>query len=193
MFFFTSDTHWRHFRILELSNRPFKDIDEHDNELVRRWNSVVTENDVVIHLGDVALGPWPVGLQNLHRCNGYKIHIPGNHDRNSSLEKSTRRERFTPDYEEVFDEIWAEQVPFELSSGFYVILSHYPPAQIADHGDVDRYPHMRPVDNGTHIIHGHTHQGHVVTTLASGAKAIHVGVDSWDYTPVSEDKIMALL
>ena len=41
MKWFTSDTHWGHANILKYDNRPFATIDEHDEELVRRWNAVV--------------------------------------------------------------------------------------------------------------------------------------------------------
>ena len=50
----TSDTHFYHRRILEYeaSSRPFKDIDEMNEELIRRWNKKVGTNDIVFHLGD---------------------------------------------------------------------------------------------------------------------------------------------
>ncbi len=54
MIFLTSDTHFGHGRILELSHRPFDSIEQHDDEIVRRWNEVVGPKDTVIHLGDVA-------------------------------------------------------------------------------------------------------------------------------------------
>ena len=50
MKWFTSDTHWGHANILKYDNRPFATIDEHDEELVRRWNAVVAPGDVVYHL-----------------------------------------------------------------------------------------------------------------------------------------------
>lgn len=80
--FFISDTHWGHKNIIKFEStkeiRNFDTIEEHDEELVRRWNSVVSPKDTVWHLGDVAFG-----LRNLHhvgRCNGNKKLVMGNHD-----------------------------------------------------------------------------------------------------------------
>ena len=57
--FFISDTHFGYKRIVEFSEtkpfRPFHSIDEHDEELVRRWNTTVRKKDTVWHLGDLPL------------------------------------------------------------------------------------------------------------------------------------------
>ena len=78
--FVTADTHFGHIGILRYceQSRPFDSIEEHNEELVDRWNSVVNKRDVVWHLGDVAFGK-----ENLHyltRCNGLKKLVMGNHD-----------------------------------------------------------------------------------------------------------------
>lgn len=49
---FTADTHFGHQRTLELSKRPFASIEEMDWAIVKGWNELVGENDVVYHLGD---------------------------------------------------------------------------------------------------------------------------------------------
>jgi len=58
--FLISDTHFGHANILTFKKKDgtllrsgFKDITDHDLELVKRWNSVVAPNDKVYHLGDV--------------------------------------------------------------------------------------------------------------------------------------------
>ena len=189
---FISDTHFEHARIIELSNRPFGDVKAMGSEILRNIVKFVPWDHTLVHLGDVALGPWPEGLKPLKIVQSRKILVPGNHDRVSSLESATRRERFLPDYEQAFDEIWDEQVDIEMD-GIKFAISHYPPAQIKDHGDKDRYPHLRPVDDGQkHFIHGHTHQSHTVTDLASGMNAIHVGVDSTGFKPVSGLDVLRL-
>jgi calcineurin-like phosphoesterase family protein len=78
--FVIGDTHFGHKKILELEkeSRPFKTIEEHDNELVYRWNSVVNKNDTVWHLGDVLFGKE--SFQTLYKLNGFKHLVMGNHD-----------------------------------------------------------------------------------------------------------------
>ena len=53
--YFTSDHHFGHKNIIEFSRRPFKDVDEMDEILIRKWNEKVKPEDEVYHLGDVGL------------------------------------------------------------------------------------------------------------------------------------------
>ncbi len=115
--------------------------------------------------------------------------MPGNHDNISSLSSAGRRERFWPLYQSVFDYIWKETSHIWLGDSTATI-SHYPPAEISDHGSVDRYPKLRPFDNGNRIfLHGHTHSTEKVTRLSTGSVAVHIGVDAWNYCPVSLDDV----
>lgn len=50
--FFTADTHFSQLRTMQLSQRPFINIDEMDYQLISNWNKTVSPNDVVYHLGD---------------------------------------------------------------------------------------------------------------------------------------------
>src|SRR5687768_13839820 len=85
---FTSDTHFNHARIIELSNRPFKAnkkqsaIEVMNEELIRRWNEVVAPEDKVYHLKDFGLGQMEDTLNIISRLNGTKTLVTGNHDRN---------------------------------------------------------------------------------------------------------------
>jgi len=49
-----------------------------DKEMVRRWNDTVRPNDKVYHLGDVVINRKALPI--LHRLNGDKVLIRGNHD-----------------------------------------------------------------------------------------------------------------
>jgi len=53
--FFTSDTHFDDEFAIRYFNRPFKSVDKMNGEIVEKWNSIVTENDTVYHLGDLTL------------------------------------------------------------------------------------------------------------------------------------------
>jgi calcineurin-like phosphoesterase family protein len=79
---FISDTHFNHHKIILLESArasEFDSIEEHDETLVERWNEVVRPNDVVWHLGDVAM--WDKeSLGVVARLAGIKRLLLGNHD-----------------------------------------------------------------------------------------------------------------
>jgi calcineurin-like phosphoesterase family protein len=78
--FFTSDHHFGHANIIRFCDRPFKDVQEMDEELIRRWNERIGPNDEVYHLGDIALTKGNGFDRILERLNGTKYLILGNHD-----------------------------------------------------------------------------------------------------------------
>ena len=54
--FITADHHFNHKNIIEYCKRPFKTVEEMDNIITEKWNKKVGKDDLVIHLGDFALG-----------------------------------------------------------------------------------------------------------------------------------------
>lgn len=84
--FFIGDTHFGHRNIINYSakyrlredGKPFETIEEHDEELVRRWNSVVGVKDKIFHVGDYCFGARNVDIAS--RLNGIKYLVAGNHD-----------------------------------------------------------------------------------------------------------------
>ena len=82
MAWFISDHHFNHVKIIEYCNRPFTNIEEMNEYMIKQWNSVVGENDLVYHLGDFALQSDKEAVANLvNQLNGHIILILGNHDR----------------------------------------------------------------------------------------------------------------
>lgn len=77
--FFTSDLHFGHNNIMRFCNRPFKSIEEMDEALIQKWNSVVSKNDLVFDLGDFAFAPNWRWKEILGRLNGHHYLILGNH------------------------------------------------------------------------------------------------------------------
>lgn len=79
--FIIADTHFGHKKIIqfESARRQFETIEQHDAELVRRWNAVVGKKDTVWHLGDVLFGRE--SFKTLGLLNGVKKLVMGNHDR----------------------------------------------------------------------------------------------------------------
>jgi calcineurin-like phosphoesterase family protein len=78
--FIISDTHFGHKNIIKYCNRPFADTEEMDKAIIKNWNEVVSNKDLVIHLGDVALCGKERFRQIMSQLNGRKMLIRGNHD-----------------------------------------------------------------------------------------------------------------
>jgi calcineurin-like phosphoesterase family protein len=83
--FFISDTHFGHLGVCKFLRsdgitplRPWDNIEEMDEALVKNWNSVVKPNDSIYHLGDVVINRR--FLATLDKLNGSKRLILGNHD-----------------------------------------------------------------------------------------------------------------
>jgi len=75
--FFVSDTHFDHERILSIRNQ-FNSVDEMNCFMLDNWNSNVSINDKVYHLGDVSFKKN--ALYFIDMMNGKKCLIKGNHD-----------------------------------------------------------------------------------------------------------------
>lgn len=77
---FIADPHLGHLNMAK--RRGFNTIEEHDEYLVKQWNSVVTKRDLTYILGDITMEStkaYPI----LDRLNGRKIVVGGNHDKPS--------------------------------------------------------------------------------------------------------------
>ena len=82
MYFFTSDEHYGHSKVLLYNNRPFDSIKEMDEGIIANHNSVVSKDDVTIHAGDFC---WLNNKAEVHkkyisRLNGNHILLIGSHD-----------------------------------------------------------------------------------------------------------------
>lgn len=75
-----ADLHLQHKRIIEMCRTQFKTIEEHDQYVINRYNSVVGPDDLVYILGDVCFTPRDSAIKLLKQLNGRKILITGNHD-----------------------------------------------------------------------------------------------------------------
>ena len=79
------DTHFFDKDIILFENRPFESVKEMNETLIKNWNSVVADNDIVYLLGDVANtnGLNKAELQKVIKSlSGKIILISGNHDEN---------------------------------------------------------------------------------------------------------------
>ena len=84
----TSDHHFGHKAILTFTpkryndnKQEFKSIEEHDQNLINKWNSLISSEDLVYYLGDFAYKCNINYAQYIFwSLNGRKILICGNHD-----------------------------------------------------------------------------------------------------------------
>ena len=123
----TSDTHFSHKKILGHYQRFYDNIADMNADIAKKWNEQVGDGDIVLHLGDVALGR----VDDLPDLHGYKILVKGNHD---------YHRKFVWD---IFDEVhdYLEVV----HNGNMFILNHYP------------LVHWNRERHGTKMLYGHIH------------------------------------
>jgi calcineurin-like phosphoesterase family protein len=174
---FTSDHHFGHANVIKYDNRPFSNVDEMNRELVSRWNKKIQPGDLVYYLGDFSMSPFFVKTI-LPLLNGEKVLVAGNHDR--CFKMATKWMDFYKEYG--FKEIHHE-LNITLSEKD-VLLCHFPYRT----GQTLNYQTVRPKDEGKWLIHGHNH-----LTWKQKDKQINVGVCQWDYYPVSQAEIEALI
>lgn len=109
--FFTSDTHFNHANIIKFcpETRPFEDKDHMNESLIENWNSTISNDDTVWHLGDVCFGS---DFSFLYRLNGKINLIKGNHDHKMLKTHSDR-------FENIFD---LKEIKINKKT---IILCHY--------------------------------------------------------------------
>lgn len=179
MDFWTSDTHFNHARIIELSQRPFKDLPEMHEEIIRRWNAKVTSQDTVFHLGDLALGAIDDLNPIIERLNGQIILIRGNHDKSPKNLKIK-----VPSLKLIFNSL--NMSAEHGKSGYKVFMRHFPP------GDPTTWPAKH---HATVFLCGHVHGAWSRRTSKNAEgqtfETINVGADVRDFTPQTFSELMA--
>jgi len=186
MRFWTSDLHFGHVNIIKYTNRPFDDLDHMREMFIKNWNETVSPYDTVNIVGDFAMGRIEDTLPVAYRLNGEKILVMGNHDRPWKGSPQRQKDKWKSEYEKYF---WLQDGPVYDQIGEHLVLvSHFPYRSIERHQD--RYDEYAPVDDGAWLIHGHTHLSNKIDRRL---RQIHVGVDAWNYRPVSDEEILELI
>lgn len=181
MKWFTSDLHFGHELVIKYANRPFISLDEMHEELIKRWNSKVCKDDTIYILGDMSFLPHKEFEPIAKQLNGNKILIIGNHDKYSIGQYA--KYGFTA-YHECLISLCGKRV--RLSHFPYALPWYKKPfAFKSELRFMDRRPHKI---KGEILLHGHTHTKKKVIN-----NMIHVGVDAWNYAPISEGQIESLM
>lgn len=83
MIYLIADTHFGHTNIIKYCGRPFANVGEMNGRIIHNWNSVVTPEDTVYHLGDFALGSAELVRNYRYQLVGNIVMVMGNHDHRS--------------------------------------------------------------------------------------------------------------
>ena len=165
---FTSDTHFSHENIIVYAKRPFHNFIHMNEKLIRNWNERVKPTDTVYFLGDFNFksgtgrgeGEPIKANQIIKQLNGNIIFIKGNHDCDSNGITSKMT------------------------------------AVILEVGGMNIYCTHNPIDsNNTFKLNlcGHVHEkwkSREDTKFGQKTVLINVGVDVWNFRPVSLEEIL---
>lgn len=190
MIFFTGDKHLGHAKILYHRDRPYKNVEEMDEELIWQHNNRVGHNDTVYDLGDVTLLGHKDAAYYFSRLRG-RIKVlanPSHHDRRWlrwAMSNSAPPNQF----------VSASGHPVELlppivllEFGEYsanghdkaIVLCHFPLAQ------------WERKHYGAWHLHAHCHG-----SFSPGGLSLDVGIDAmahnFHYAPISQDEVANIL
>lgn len=168
--FFTSDNHFGHANIIKHCERPYENVTVMDLSMIQRWNSAVRSGDIIYHLGDFTLEGPEVARGLFERLNG-NIRILSytwHHDRHWLKElvndpptsQTGEKVEFLPPMVVMRTTYNATMVP--------TTLCHYP------------LHSWEQQHRGAWMLYGHSHK-----KLDLGKGALHVGVDTNSFRPVS--------
>lgn len=171
--FVISDTHFSHKNILTFKDgsgnliRPFSSVEEMNETMIENWNSVVSDNDIIYHLGDVCFNKTDYHLI-MPRLKGRKRLLLGNHD----TDKLT-----VLDHSQYFDKIMVSR-RFGRDMPHQFIMTHHPVHQY------DLTKHGETIWN----LHGHTHD-----KLIDDLRYINVCVEYTNYAPLHFDDLFKIM
>jgi calcineurin-like phosphoesterase family protein len=166
--FFTSDTHFDDEFAIQYFSRPFQSVDEMNAILVERWNNVVTDDDLVYHLGDFTTEDLSHFMKWTNQLKGNIRILPGNMDRMwlNDFVADDKAQVLPPLVSLEFSEIGT------ADGSQVIVLCHY---------SMQVWPLS---SHGACHLFGHTHG-----KLKGIGKSFDVGVDCTDFTPLSLDQV----
>lgn len=172
MIYCSSDYHFLHDREFIYKPRGFTSIEEMDNEIIKRHNSIITQEDDVYLLGDLLLGGQQIekGLQLIAQLNG-KLHlVRGNHD--SDVRWAV--------YQELPNVVEQKNAIYLNYRKYHFYLSHFP--------TLTSNLEKESLKQATLNLYGHTHQK--TNFFEDRPYMYHCGVDSHNCYPVLLDDII---
>ncbi|MBK3802571.1 metallophosphoesterase [Azospirillum brasilense] len=159
--FFTSDTHFGHAGALSRFRRPFASVADMDEAMAANWNATVGPDDEVWHLGDFALHRKPDAMAALLKRLHGTKHLITGNNDGPATLALPG---------------WASVQPYTelLLDERRLVLCHY------------AFRTWNGMYKGALNLHGHSHG-----QLKGMPRQIDVGVDVWDFRPVTVHEILA--
>lgn len=162
-----SDHHFGHANIIDYCDRPFTPVGEMDTVLTDRHFETVDPEDMVIHLGDIAMDMQD-GTETVERMDtlGVDLLVQGNHDVGLSDGQAP-----SP----VVDQC-------RLSHDGYEFLCVHRPQNVPDSWS-------------GWVIHGHHHNNDTETfpLIDASAQRVNVSVELLGYRPLALDTLTTVL
>jgi len=199
--FFYSDPHFWHENIIHYCKRPFDNVVRMNEELIKRYNYLVQDNDIVYFLGDIGFDKYDRLGPIFKRLKGKKILIRGNHDKASkTFYKSLG----------FFDVLDSARIT--LGKNTRVNLQHFPSRNFREmlsvlkcymFNDSRRRPfrqrwnrvkkEFKRYSDFNQSKKYFTLCGHVHERWKFRGKNINCSVDQWNFKPVSADVILGII
>lgn len=153
--YFTSDHHFGHSGARTLYRRPFASVAVMDQQMIDRWNAVIEPEDEIWHLGDFAVRQSPERVASLLADLHGGKHLIAGNNDDAGVTVCTG---------------WSSvQAYAELTiDGTLLVLCHYP------------FRTWRNMSKGSINLHGHSHG-----RLKTLPRQFDVGVDVWDFQPIT--------
>ena len=168
--FYIADTHLGHGNILRLNNRPFYNVFEMNDTIIKNWNNRVRPEDDIYIIGDFSYKSKESGAGIVQKLNGRKHLIIGNHDKHNLKD---------PNFRKCFVEI-RDMVDI-MDNGRRVIMCHYPIIEW------DGY------FRGSYLVYGHIHNNttnNAYKCMKNLENALNAGVDINQFMPVTLDELI---
>lgn len=162
--FFTSDTHLGHANIIKYCNRPFNSLEEMNNTIIRNWNNIVKPEDTVFFLGDFCFKNTTGGKEGEGinvTSDSWRKQLNGDiiFIKGNHDKNNTNNTKLT-------------SATLKMG-GYDMFLVHNP----------EDYNHKFKIN-----LVGHVHEKWKYKIINKNL-LINVGVDIWDFKPVSFEKL----
>lgn len=167
--FFVADTHFGHKMMI--NKRGFATAEDMDEELIKRWNSIVDPNSHIFIIGDISWYEPEKTSEILGRLNGIKYLIYGNHD--WQCDKPICKKHF---------KLMADRIELEVLDQETLMNNKNPKAPKMQMVVLDHYPMLswNKAYHGSLQLFGHVHGRN-----PGVGRSMDVGVDVTDLKPVS--------